>query len=77
MNSLPHKLAGFVTVSFLIGSMPKAFAQPTQHIQIQSFSVGPDAPLTYPNSPTVAGHLNYLPENIPPSFRPPQARQII
>jgi hypothetical protein len=40
-------------------------------LQIQSFSVGPDTALTYPNNPATPGHLSYLPDEhttiIPPA----------
>ncbi|HXP87143.1 MAG TPA: IPT/TIG domain-containing protein [Bryobacteraceae bacterium] len=56
-------------IALLELNSPARAQQP--RLQIQSFSVGPDTALTYPNNPADPGHLNYLPDEhttfIPPA----------
>jgi uncharacterized protein (TIGR03437 family) len=71
MSALAYKSSGLAAAFFLLVPIPKASAQQTQHVQIQSFSVGPDNALTYPNTPSAAGHLNYLPDEHTTILPPP------
>src|SRR5579871_4349265 len=66
-----HKLSGLMGVFSLLAPVLPACAQQTQLLQIKSFSAGPDTTLTYPDNPTVPGHLNGFPDEhttiIPPA----------
>ena len=66
-----YKLSGLVVAFSLLTHVPKTFAQQTPSLRIESFSVGPDTTLTYPDNPASPGHLNGFPDEhttiIPPA----------
>lgn len=56
--------------AFLLALFLPARAQQPHRMQIQSFSVGPDQTLTYPNSPSTPGDLADLPDEHTTFFPP-------
>lgn len=65
-----HRIPRLVAAMALAATAPFAAGQPAPRLQITSFSVGPDLPLSYPNGGSLANHLVDMPDEHT-TFLPP------